>query len=209
MAPRPPNKGMKLTKLSPAPLPNCSHGKYGGAGSCPRRTISDAGTASQLIPGVRQTSRGVIGDCGVAMRALGRAVAISVAALSLVGAGSTGTVQIYADGKLRGAFEPRGEPYASDGPSVLLYLEKQDVKTADGQVVTGFEFIGWPAGQGIRVQVLLLVPAKGEADSFLPEGRAERLAHRYFTSVLLAKGDEVVLSKMQKLGVTPMKLRLR
>jgi len=40
----PSNKGMKLTKLSPAPLP------VGGVGSCPRPTISDAGTASQLIP---------------------------------------------------------------------------------------------------------------------------------------------------------------
>jgi hypothetical protein len=45
----PPNKGMKLTKLLPAPFP------VGGAGSCPRRTISDAGTASQLIPSVRPT----------------------------------------------------------------------------------------------------------------------------------------------------------
>jgi hypothetical protein len=43
------NKGMKLTKLSPAPWPD------GGAGSCPRRTIIDAGTASQLIPSVRPT----------------------------------------------------------------------------------------------------------------------------------------------------------
>ena len=44
-----PNKAMKPTKLSPAPLP------VGGAGSCPRRTISDAGTAPQLIARVRQT----------------------------------------------------------------------------------------------------------------------------------------------------------
>jgi hypothetical protein len=47
----PPNKAMKLTKLSPAPFRGRS------AGSCPRRTISDAGTASQLIAGVRQTER--------------------------------------------------------------------------------------------------------------------------------------------------------
>jgi hypothetical protein len=44
------NKAMKLTKLSPAPLRGRS------AGSCPRRPISDAGTASQLIAGVRPTS---------------------------------------------------------------------------------------------------------------------------------------------------------
>jgi hypothetical protein len=39
----PPNKAMKLTELSPAPLRGRS------AGSCPRWTISDAGTAPQLI----------------------------------------------------------------------------------------------------------------------------------------------------------------
>ena len=43
------NKGMKLTKLSAAPLLGRS------AASCPRRSTSDAGTASQLIPGVRRT----------------------------------------------------------------------------------------------------------------------------------------------------------
>ncbi len=45
----PPNKGMKLTKLRAAPdraykVPPCAH-----AGKL------DVGTASQLIPGVRQT----------------------------------------------------------------------------------------------------------------------------------------------------------
>ena len=47
----PPNKGMKLTKLSAAPFRGRS------AGSCPRRPV-DAGTASQLISGVRRTSSG-------------------------------------------------------------------------------------------------------------------------------------------------------
>ena len=45
----PPNKGMKLTKLSAAWLP---------AWTCrlmPAPALSDAGTASQLIPGVRRT----------------------------------------------------------------------------------------------------------------------------------------------------------
>jgi len=49
---KPQNKGMKLTKLSAAPLRGRS------AASCPRRPTSDAGTASQLIPGVRPTLRG-------------------------------------------------------------------------------------------------------------------------------------------------------
>ena len=44
-----PNKAMKLTKLPPTPWP------VGGAVGCPRRTISDAGTASQLIASVRPT----------------------------------------------------------------------------------------------------------------------------------------------------------
>ena len=43
----------------------------------------------------------------------------------------------------------------------------------------------------------------------LPDGKPELLARRYFSSVLLAKGDEVVLDKMDELGVEPMKVRLR
>jgi hypothetical protein len=48
----PSNKGMKLTKLSAAPLLGRS------AASCPRRQTSDTGTASQLIPGVLRTVAG-------------------------------------------------------------------------------------------------------------------------------------------------------
>ncbi len=138
-----------------------------------------------------------------------RVFGILIAGCSAVAAAPAGTVQIYAEGKLRGAFQPRGEPWATDAPSVSLYLEKQDVKTADGRPVAGFAFIGWPEGQGVRVQVLLLLPAKGEANSYVPEGRTERLARHYFTSVLLARGDEVLLNKMRELGLEPMKLRLR
>ena len=143
------------------------------------------------------------------MGILGRLVAISTVSLSLLGAESAGTVQVFAGGKLRGAFEPRGAPYGNDGPSVSVYLERRDVKTADGQVVTGLEFIGWREGEGVRVQVFLLVPAIGVPNTYLPDGKAERLARRYFSSVLLATGDQLVLSKMQELGVEPMKLRLR
>ena len=143
------------------------------------------------------------------MGTLGRLVAIAVAALALVPTASADTVQVLADGKVRGMFEPRGKPYASDGPSVSVYLEKRDVKTADGRVVTGFQFSGWPEGGGVRVQVYLLVPGPGAANTYLPDGKAELLARRYFSSVLLAKGDEVVLDKMDELGVEPMKVRLR
>lgn len=143
------------------------------------------------------------------MGTLGHVVAITAASLSFLGAASPGTVQVYAGGKLRGAFEPRGAPYGTDGPSVSVYLERRDVKTADGQVVTGLEFIGWQEGEGVRVQVFLLVPAIGVPNTYLPDGKAERLARRYFSSVLLAKGDELALSKMQELGVEPMNVRLR
>ena len=56
----PPNKGMKLTKLSAAPLASME-----SAASCPRRPRMDAGTASQLIPGVRRTC---VGDEGSGRR---------------------------------------------------------------------------------------------------------------------------------------------
>jgi hypothetical protein len=48
----PPNNAMKLTELSAAPLRGRS------AASCPRRPMSDAGTAPQLIASVRWTRGG-------------------------------------------------------------------------------------------------------------------------------------------------------
>ncbi len=143
------------------------------------------------------------------MGTLGRVAVIALAAAAVGAYASAETVQIYAGGKLRGAFEPRGQPYAADGPSVCVYLQRQDVKTTDGRVVAGFQFIGWQEGQGVRVQVFILVPAKGEANAFVPEGKTEPVGRRQLSSVLLAKGDEVVLGKMQELGVEPMKVRLR
>jgi len=54
----PPNKGMKLTKLSAAP----EHGRLAWlplrCRLMPAPAGSDAGTASQLIPGVRRTNGG-------------------------------------------------------------------------------------------------------------------------------------------------------
>jgi hypothetical protein len=50
---RPPNKAMKLTRLSAAPGWFREH-PAGGAASCPRR-CETAGTASQLIASVRRT----------------------------------------------------------------------------------------------------------------------------------------------------------
>ncbi len=143
------------------------------------------------------------------MGSLGRIAVIALAAVAVGAYASGDTVQVYAGGKLRGAFEPRGQPYAADAPSVSVYLQRPDVKTTDGRVVTGFQFAGWPEGQGVRVQVFVLVPAKGEANAFVPEGGTEPVARRQLSSVLLAKGDEVVLGKMQELGVEPMKVRLR
>ncbi len=46
---RRPNKGMKLTKLRTAPE------RQAEVPSCARAAMMGAGTASQLIPGVRQT----------------------------------------------------------------------------------------------------------------------------------------------------------
>ena len=62
----PPNKAMKLTSLSAAPGLSCTTGVDGGAASCPRG-FGTAGTASQLIAGVRLTRNGAGGECGRAV----------------------------------------------------------------------------------------------------------------------------------------------
>ncbi len=54
---QPSNKAMKLTRLSAAPGRLTFDAVAEGAASCPRRRET-AGTASQLIAGVRQTRGG-------------------------------------------------------------------------------------------------------------------------------------------------------
>src|SRR5512140_826832 len=99
---------MKLTKLSAAPgwSPTTVRMEVPPRARAGRM---DAGTASQLIRGVRQTQGGVAG-VRRRMGTVGRIVAMAVVSLALAHAAGADAVQIYADGKLRGAFEPRGEP---------------------------------------------------------------------------------------------------
>jgi hypothetical protein len=75
-------------------------------------------------------------------------------------------VEVYTGDQLRGTFEPRAKPYSCGGPFLAVYLGDQTVKTADGKVVTGFGFVGWREGRGVRVQVFVMVPAEGQ-----PTGR--------------------------------------
>jgi hypothetical protein len=52
-------------------------------------------------------------------------------------------VVVQAGGKEIAAFVSGVKPYTEGGPAVSVYLEKRNVRTKEGLVVTGFEFIGW------------------------------------------------------------------
>ncbi len=135
---------------------------------------------------------------------------LGVVGVAYAGNASAATVQILANGKLRAAFTPQTAPYSTGGPSARVSLfDRQDVKTADGQAVSGFEFVGWREGKGVRVKVFVLVPGKGEANAYIPGDRPERMARREFGSYLLGPTADVPVAKMKELGVAPMLLRLR
>lgn len=123
-------------------------------------------------------------------------------------------VGIFTSGGLRGLLEPKTEPYFSDGASVSVFLlgkqalsDNQDVKTADGKVVTGFKFIGWHEGQGTRVMAFVLIPREGVDNTYLPDGDAKNLMPREFSTHLVGPTGEVPVSKMRELGLEPMVLR--
>jgi hypothetical protein len=123
-------------------------------------------------------------------------------------------VGIFTSGRLRGLLEPKTEPYFSDGASVSVFLlgkqalsDNQDVKTADGKVVTGFKFIGWHEGQGTRVMAFVLIPREGVDNTYLPDGDAKNLMPREFSTHLVGPTGEVPVSKMRELGLEPMVLR--
>src|SRR4030095_15715811 len=71
-------------------------------------------------------------------------------------------ISITAGAVQRGGFIPRPTPYSQGGPAVSVYLiDQKDVRTSDGLVITGFEFIGWTEGDATSVQIFALVPQKG------------------------------------------------
>jgi len=135
---------------------------------------------------------------------------LGVASAAFGGAAFGATVEIFAGGKLRGAFTPRAEPYSTGGPSARVSLfDNQTVKTADGKAVSGFEFVGWREGKRTRVKVFVLLPGKGQANTYIPGDQPERMARREFSSHLLGPADDVAISKMKELGLAPMLLRQR
>ena len=77
---------------------------------------------------------------------------------------------VQADGKDRAAFVPELKPYTQGGPAVSVYLNREDVRTKDGLVVTGFEFIGWKEASANRVIVFALIPREGATNTYMPDG---------------------------------------
>ncbi len=125
-----------------------------------------------------------------------------------IGAQTQTWVVIEAGGNERGAFVPRSAPYTEGGPTVGVYLfDRQNVRTSDGQALTGYEFLGWTEGTGIRVQVFALVPKEGVPSTYTPNGDAMNLQRRDFASYLVRPGQSQSITEMTALGIPPMALR--
>ena len=133
-------------------------------------------------------------------------VTILAALSTTVVAQQTQTViGITANGIERGSFIPRDTPYTQGGPAVGVYLvDRRDVRTSDGLVVTGFEFIGWTEGDGTRVQVFALVPRKGAPNTYMPNGDPDLLERRDFASYRIRSDQGIGIEEMRSLGIEPM-----
>ena len=119
-------------------------------------------------------------------------------------------ITITANGIERGAFVPRPEPYSQGGPAVSVYLfDQRNVRTPDGLVITGFEFIGWTEGEATRVQVFALVPQKGAPNTYMPNGDADLLTRRDFATYRIGMDQGVAVAEMRGLGIEPMILAAR
>ena len=143
-----------------------------------------------------------------------RQIAALVVSIAWVLAGASTWAQtqtwivIEAGGNERGAFVPRSAPYTEGGPTVGVYLlDRQNVRTADGEALTGFEFCGWTEGTGIRVRVFALVPKEGEQNIYMPNGDAKNLQRRDFASYLVGPEESQSITEMTTLGIQPMVLR--
>jgi hypothetical protein len=131
-------------------------------------------------------------------------------AISAVAQQPAPLITISANGIERGSFVPRPTPYTQGGPAVQVYLfDQRNVRTADGLVITGFEFIGWTEGEATRVLVFALVPQKGAPNTYLPNGDADLLTRRDFATYRIGMDQEVAVAEMRGLGIEPMILAAR
>jgi hypothetical protein len=116
-------------------------------------------------------------------------------------------ISIMASGAERGTFIPRPAPYVEGGPAVSVYLyDRRNVRTTDGLIITGFEFIGWSEGDATRVMVFALVPRADAPNVYLPEGKYELLQRRQFATYLIAAEQGIPVSDMRDLAIEPMVL---
>ena len=141
---------------------------------------------------------------------MARLMAVSVLVGSIV---ASAAAQMQADRYIsitagaieRGGFIPRSTPYSEGGPAVSVYLiDRKDVRTGDGLIITGFDFIGWAEDDATRVQVFALVPQKGAPNTYMPNGTAESLARRDFASYRILRDQGVPVAEMRGLGIEPM-----
>lgn len=141
---------------------------------------------------------------------MARLMAVLVLVGSLVSPGaaqmqSDTFISITAGSIQRGGFVPRLTPYTQGGPAVSVYLfDQRNVRTSDGLVITGFEFIGWAEGDGTRVLVFALVPRNGTPNTYMPNGTDDLLTRREFATYRILRDQGVAVAEMRDIGVEPM-----
>ena len=114
-------------------------------------------------------------------------------------------ISISAGALQRGGFIPRTTPYTEGGPAVSVFLfDQRNVRTSDGLVITGFEFIGWAEGDGTRVLVFALVPRQGAPNTYMPNGDFDLLERRDFASYGILRDQGLPVAEMRDLGIEPM-----
>jgi len=114
---------------------------------------------------------------------------------------------VQADGKDRAAFVPELKPYTQGGPAVSVYLNREDVRTKDGLVLTGFECIGWKEASTNRVMVFALIPREDATNTYMPDGDEKNLRRRDFATYTVGRGQTLPVEEMKTLGIKPMVLR--
>jgi len=116
-------------------------------------------------------------------------------------------IVVQSDGEERAAFVPAKEPYTEGGPAVSVYLRSKNVRTKDGLVITGFEFIGWKEATSNRVLVFALVPRDDAENTYMPDGDPKNLRRRDFTTHTVGGTESIAIEKMRTLGIDPMVIR--
>jgi hypothetical protein len=135
------------------------------------------------------------------------AVMLSAATATAVAQDRQVWINVLIKGKVVMGFLPAEDRSTHSSRGVCAEVEEAGARTQDGQPIRALDLTGWKEGEGYRVLVFAIVPARGEPGSqgLCSEGTGFKRVE--FADLRVRAGRDITILKMRDAGMTPWVIR--